>query len=98
MAEYEEIIHDEHDRLYGPTLRRIHPSELAAAAAAEQLENEARNEPAPPPVKPQCGEAPLRNAGRTVWAAYAECLGVSFTESDGRDAIITLVERHMEEK
>lgn len=98
MAEYEEIYHDEHDRLYGPTLRRIHPSELLATAGPEQPESEALNDSAPPPVKPLCGEAPLKNASRGTWAEYARCLGVGFTQSDGRDAIVTLVERHMEEK
>lgn len=39
-------------------------------------------------------DPPAKNAKREEWAAYAQALGVAFTDDDGRNEIIAAVEKH----
>lgn len=93
-AQFEEVVLDAHDRLYGPTLRRVRPSELLGAGYPSDSESESGDEPAPSPDAPEPEPAPPKNAGRDVWADYAETLGITVPTSAGRDQIIVLVDRH----
>jgi hypothetical protein len=93
-AQFVEVVIDEHDRLYGPTLRRVRPSELLAPDGPADPESNSGNDPAPSPGPSEPEPAPPRNASRDVWADYAETLGITVPTSAGRDEIITLVEKH----
>lgn len=93
-VQFEEVVIDEHDRLYGPTLRRVRPSELAGAGYPPAPESDSGDEPATSPDASEPDPAPPKNASRDVWADYAETLGITVPTSAGRDEIIVLVEKH----
>ncbi len=83
---------------------RITNPDVWAPAEHVEVEGGGAVEPtgpaAPTPPEPAARvvvEAPPRSgkgANRDAWAAYAETLGVAFTDDMGRDEIIAAVEAH----
>lgn len=94
--ESELVVHDVHDRIYGPTRLFTNPNRAKGEPEPESTskpEPESEPEPAPEsaPEEPPLGGP---GSGRDAWAAYADKLGLTVTDDMTRDDIVVLTRQH----